>query len=131
MATTSRRDDRDGGVLVEFAILLPILVLLLLGGIMFGLATIETVRLERVSGDAALLDELEARAMVATVGTMICWWQGEGAGGCYDDGLSLARTQVVSVGREWVHPAGVFQPTVRVSRPIGVPDEVVDTTDDL
>jgi hypothetical protein len=114
----------DGAALMEAAIVLPVLLLLLVSMMMFGLALTDDTRLERAASDAARLSEDEARQVVSSVdGRIVCWWQGIDEGGCFDDGLAMARTQIIAEGRSWEYPTGSFQPVAHVSRPDeGEPD---------
>jgi hypothetical protein len=108
----------DGAALLEAAIVLPVLLMLLISAMMFGLASVDDIRLERATSDAARLSETEARQVVSSVhGTIVCWWQGIDQGGCFDDGLVIARTQVIAEGSTWEYPTGSFQPVAHVSRP--------------
>ena len=112
--------SRDlGAALIEVALVLPILLTLIIGALILGFATVEDIRLERATSDAALLTESEAQQVLQSIdGRVLCWWSGSGSGECFDDGLTLERTQIVSEGRTWTHPTGRFIPTAHVSRPI-------------
>lgn len=118
--TTMRSFMRDKGVaLVEAALVLPILFTLIIGGLFYGLATIDQIRLERTVGDAALLSESEARQWIREIeATMLCYWQGTDAGGCFEDGITIHRTQIVARGRTWHLPTHSVTSRVQVSRPV-------------
>jgi hypothetical protein len=112
------RHRDDGAALMEAAIVLPVLLSLLVSAMMFGLALTDDIRLERAASDAARLPEDEARQVVSSVdGRIVCWWQGTDEGGCFDDGLTMARTQIIAEGRTWLYPTGSFRPVAHVSRP--------------
>lgn len=120
-----KRIPEKGVALIEAALILPVLALLLVGGFFLGFATIDQMRLERVAGDAALLPEAEAEKLIESGGggrgtgaTMVCYWQGLGIGGCFDDGLDIHRTQIVARGRTWQLPISSVTPRVQLSRPI-------------
>lgn len=104
---------------MEAALVLPILTSIIIGGLLFGLATIDQIRLERAAGDAALLSEPEAKQWIEKVGaTMICYWQGIDTGGCFDDGFNTQRTQIIARGRTWHLPVLSVTTRVQISRPM-------------
>jgi hypothetical protein len=112
------RPRDDGATLLEAAFALPIFLLLFIGGLFLGLATVDQIRLERIAGYAVELTEPDARALLDTAdATLDCYWQGEGAGGCFDDGLTFPRTQLAAHGRTWQLPAGSVTPRVQTSKP--------------
>jgi hypothetical protein len=104
-----------GAVLIEAALVLPILITLIVSSLIFGLAVTDDIRLERAAADAARLPESEARQVVESVGgTLVCYSE---SGECFDDGLTIDRVQVVAEGRTWSYPTGTITPTAHVSRP--------------
>jgi hypothetical protein len=111
--------------MIEAAFILPLLLLVVIGGLILGLATIDDMRLERATADAAApnISEVQARRLVRQVGgTVTCWWRGTGPGGCFRDGLviqQLERTQIVSQGRQWCYPTGCVTPSARAVVPTG------------
>lgn len=115
--------QRDRGVaLVEAALVLPLIALLLAGGLGLGLAMVADVRLSHAAAQAAegaaagILEEDDAAALVESAGgAMSCFWTGTGAGGCYDDGLDVDRHQVVAETVVVVPFIGEVRPTARAS----------------
>jgi hypothetical protein len=104
-----------GQAMIEAAFILPLLLLVVIGGTILGVAVIDDIRLERAASDAARLEEPQARQLIRSVGgTLVCYSE---TGECYDDGLTMERIQVVAEGRTWVYPTGSVTPMAYVSRP--------------
>jgi uncharacterized membrane protein len=86
--------DDGGSALVETAILLPLLVLLLVGGVDIGLAVTERFQLQagaQLCADALLEDECASHA--AAIGATLTCFQTEPEH-CWDDGLTVDRVTV-------------------------------------
>jgi Flp pilus assembly pilin Flp len=96
------RREQTGVAIVETALVLPLISLLLAGGLGLGLAVVADIRLEHAAGEAArgvaagVLDEDGAAALVESAGgSLDCFDVGAG-GACFDDGLEVDRVQVVA-----------------------------------
>lgn len=121
MVGAGTADSEHGVALVEAAVVLPVLVLVVAGGLILGLATVADVRLEQAVGEAArgaaagVVEEDAAGELVAGGGgTMTCFWSGSGPGGCWDDGLDVDRVQVVGTGPTFQIPfGGTVTPSAR------------------
>lgn len=98
--------SRDrGAAIVEYALILPVAIMLGVSGLFFALAMADEIRLQHAVSEAVYLLEDEAGYLIESAGgEMECFWKGTGPGGCFDDGIDhLTRVQVVAVGRTW-HP---------------------------
>lgn len=87
-----------GAVLVEYAIILPLAVMLGVSGLFYGLGVLESIRLEHAATEAVHVHEDTAATLVEQAGgTLVCFWAGDGEGGCFPDELEgLDRVQVVA-----------------------------------
>lgn len=115
------RPDRErGAVLVEYALILPVAVMLGVSGLFYGLAMVSDLRITHAVSQGVQLEEADAGALVLMAGgTLECYWQGTGPGGCFDDGLDgLERRQAVAVG-ETYHPP-LFDPVTPRAEAVGV-----------
>lgn len=102
-----RHNADTGAVLVEYALILPLAVLLSVTGLFYGLAVLEEYQLTATVTEAVHLVEDDASDLIESAGgDLVCYWAGEGVGGCYDDGIGVARVQVVAEGKTWHPPLG-------------------------
>lgn len=99
-----------GAVLVEYAIILPLAVMLGLSGLYYGLAMVDDLRLTHAVSQAVYLDQADAGTLIDLAGgTMACYWYGTGPGNCFSDGLDhQTRVQIVAHGSTWNPP--LFDP---------------------
>ena len=93
-----------GAVLVEFAIVAPVLVLLIVGGVLMGAAMYQRMvlqdTLQQAMSSLTYEDEI-ARAVEARGGRLVCFEVLDESGGepCYADGFDgLRRAQAVAEG---------------------------------
>lgn len=105
-----RRNGRHkadtGAAIVEAALVLPVLTLLVVGGLIYGAAMVTDLRLEYAAITAATMHEDDAAAVVETAGgTLTCYAAGEGPLDCIDDGATGYRVQVVVTGPTFTLPA--------------------------
>src|SRR5690606_14722780 len=99
-----------GAIIVEYAIILPLAVMLGVAGLFYGLAMVSDLRITHAVGQAVYLDEVDAGTLITMAGgSMECWWYGDGPGGCFEDGLDHQyRVQVVATGTTYRPP--LFDP---------------------
>lgn len=105
-ATRRLAGDR-GAVLVEYALILPLAVLLSVTGLFYGLGVLDSIRLERAATEAvhASHEDTAGDLIAQAGGSMACYWAGDGPGGCFPDDLDgLPRVQVVAEGNKTYQP---------------------------
>ena len=98
------RDRERGAALVEFAVLAPLLVLLLIGGVDVALATTEHFQLQAAAQTCTVVHEDECADHAATLGAVVVCFQASDPH-CHDDGLTVDR---VTVELEAVHASIVL-----------------------
>lgn len=95
-----------GAVMLEFALVFPLAVLLSITGLFYGLGVLDSMRLERAATEAVHAPQDTATHLVAQAGgVLVCYWAGDGEGGCFPDDLDgLPRIQVVAEGVKSYQP---------------------------
>ena len=87
------RNYSKGAALVEFAILAPLLMLLLVGGVDVGLAVTERFQLTSAAQTCTVVAEDECAAHAASLGAVLACYQASDPH-CWDDGLDIDRVTV-------------------------------------
>jgi|1186.fasta_scaffold20544_4 Flp pilus assembly protein TadG len=118
--TTHRRNRQQGQALVEFAILLPVLLLLLLGIVQFGLAFNNYIQVTSAAREGARKASV-SRSLGSAAATTAARTAAKGAA----PGLSLQDSQItVTAPGAWVQGTEV-QVTVRYPYSISIIGRVV------